>query len=193
MSLRMSVIHISPCLLTFLSLREDPCTKLLLFWYDTGIMSDGNLERAKEEAEKVYGAIREVNCPYLKSIVVFNRKGLNHVKFKSDQKARNRSDQYMRLRHLKFAPRILEKSCTLQEYKEAKTFEETKSKGNRQRVLKNTKFYGFIAIVQDNGFTKRLKIIVKEVEGGRKHFWSIVPYWKSNRELKIHSGNPETD
>lgn len=156
-------------------------------------MADKNLEKAKEEAEQVYNKIGEVHCPYFDGTVTFNRKGLKHVKFKSERKARNRSDQYIRLRNIKFAPRILEKSHTLQEYKEARVFEENKSNKRRERVLKNAKFYGFIAIVRDGSLTKRLKIIVKEVEGGSKHFWSIVPYWRSNKELKIYSGNPEVD
>lgn len=156
-------------------------------------MTDRNLEKAKEEAECAYHEIGEVHCPYLKDTVAFNRKGLAHIKFKSEHKARNRDDQYIRLKNITLAPRIIEKSHTLQEYKEARVFEENKSNKRREKVLKNAKFYGFIAIVRDGTFLKRLKIIVKEVEGGNKHFWSIVPYWKSNRELKIHSGDPETD
>lgn len=156
-------------------------------------MIDRNLEKAKKEAEHVYHKIGDVRCPYFKDTIAFNRKGLKHIKFKSERKARNRADQYIRLKNIKFASLILEKSHTLQEYKEARVFEENKTNKRREKILKNAKFYGFIAIVRDNNFTKRLKIIVKEVEGGKKHFWSIVPYWRSNKELKIHSGNPEVD
>jgi hypothetical protein len=50
-----------------------------------------------------------------------------------------------------------------------------------------------VAIVKDGSYEKRLKIIVRQIEGGSRHFWSIIPYWKSNKEIKLHSGNMETD
>jgi hypothetical protein len=45
----------------------------------------------------------------------------------------------------------------------------------------------------DKNLEKRLKIVVREIEGGNKHFWSVIPFWKNNKELKMHSGNLEED
>ena len=156
-------------------------------------MIDKNLDKVRQEAEDIYHAIGNVHCPYFKGEVTFNRKGLNHIKFKNQRTARNRSDQYVRMKNIKFASRILEKSNTLQEYRVVKTFVESKKNKRREKVLKDVKFYGFIAIVQDGDMIKRLKIIVKEVSGGKRYFWSIIPFWRSNKELKIYSGNPEID
>jgi len=147
----------------------------------------------QERAEAEYQAIGEIRCPYFNETVAFNSRGLKHIKFKSERKARNRDDQYIRLKHIAFVPLILKQSHTLQEYKESHIFEETKHNKRRDNMLKKVKFYAFIAIVPDGNFSKRLKIIVREVEGGKKHFWSIVPYWKNNKQLKIHSGDPEID
>jgi len=43
--------------------------------------------------------------------------------------------------------------------------------------------------LNDSGLDKRFKIIVRQIEGGERHFWSIIPFWKNNKELKLHSGN----
>jgi len=45
----------------------------------------------------------------------------------------------------------------------------------------------------DNGRMKRFKIVVRQVEGGQKHFLSIIPGWKSNKELQLHAGDLEQD
>jgi hypothetical protein len=42
----------------------------------------------------------------------------------------------------------------------------------------------------------RVKVIVKEVLGGEKHFWSIIPFWgidKISSRRILHSGDPEND
>lgn len=154
---------------------------------------DRNFEKAKGDAETWYESVEGVHCPYFNETVAFNKKGITHIKFKKDEVARSRADQFMRLKHIKFAYRILEKTRTLQEYKEGKVFEEMKAGGRKEKVLQVAKYYGFIAIIPDQGSMKRLKIVVKQVGGGGKYFWSIIPYWSSNKELKLHSGDLEED
>lgn len=60
------------------------------------------------------------------------------------------------------------------------------------------RYYGFVAIT-DNLRTK-VKIIIKEIEGGKKFFWSIIPFWKAkkdeiNNQYKkiLHNGDLETE
>ncbi|MDR3548070.1 MAG: hypothetical protein P4M11_07390 [Candidatus Pacebacteria bacterium] len=154
---------------------------------------DKNFDRVKQDAEAYYSSVSEVYCPYFNEAVAFNAKGLKHIKFKKDGVARSRSDQFMRLKHLRFAQRILEKSKTLQEYKESKVFEEVKSDQRKGKILQDAHFYGFTAIIADGDKMKRLKIVVKQVGGGKKYFWSIIPFWTRNKELMLHSGNPEED
>jgi len=154
---------------------------------------DRNFERVKADAEAWYDSVEEVHCPYLNQTVAFNKKGITHIKFKKDGVARSRQDQYMRLKHIRQAYRILEKSRTLQEYKEGRVFEEMKSNKKRESVLQDAKYFGFVAVIPDKGFMKRLKIIVKQVGGGKPYFWSIIPFWNSNKELKLHSGDMEAD
>src|SRR5690606_30137546 len=118
---------------------------------------------------------------------------LTHVKFKKDKVARERKDQYMRLKNIHLAPIVLKSSYTLQECQDKKEFVEVSTKTRREKILKNVRYYAFIAIIKDRDFDKRVKVIVKQIDGGIKMFWSIIPYWSSNKELKLHTGELSND
>lgn len=154
---------------------------------------DRNFERTRLAAEEEYRSIGEVRCPYFGESVAFNAKGLEHVKFKSKRRLRERSDAFVRFKNLRLAPVVLKLSNTLQEKHTRKVLVDAKSHGRRWRTLKDCDYYGFIAILRDGNFTKRLKVVVRQVEGGEKHFWSVIPYWKSNKQIKLHSGDMEED
>jgi hypothetical protein len=83
----------------------------------------------RSEAEARYSLFGEVECPFFNDTVSFNAKGIKHLKFKRDTIARSRQDQFLRLKNIHLAVRIVEKSKTLQEYKEDRCFEERKSVG----------------------------------------------------------------
>ncbi|MDR3583527.1 MAG: hypothetical protein P4L62_04170 [Candidatus Pacebacteria bacterium] len=154
--------------------------------------------KVKEEAENYYKTIGQIHCPYLGGKISFNTKGLEHLKFKNKNKARIKSDQYIRLKLLKLAPHILEKSNTLQEFYETRKFEQQKINSRWEYKMVEVSYYGFVAII--NG--ARIKIIVKEIEGGNKFFWSLIPFWKNNQKNSgnkfnnkkiLHAGNMEDD
>lgn len=151
-----------------------------------------DFEEIKEKAEVFYKTISEVYCQYFKEKIAFNAKGLKHLKFKSDQQARPRADQYSRLKLLHLAPKVLELSRTVQGIWETKIFEAQKTNSQWKHALKPVIFYEFIAVLD----SIRVKIIIKEVYGGEKHFWSIVPFWgidKATSRRILHSGDLEHD
>jgi hypothetical protein len=42
----------------------------------------------------------------------------------------------------------------------------------------------------------RIKLVIKEVIGGEKHFWSVIPFWKIDKENGrriLCGGNPDDD
>jgi len=47
----------------------------------------------------------------------------------------------------------------------------------------------------------RVKVIVKEIEGGKKFFWSLIPFWKTRKIEKmgnkykkiLHEGDLEVE
>lgn len=149
-------------------------------------------EKIRVEAEKIYRTSGSVYCPYLAEKISFNAKGPRHLKFKSDQQARLQKDQYPRLKLLHLAPQVLNKSHTLQGLWKTKRFETQNTNSQWKHTMKDVTFYEFIAVLEN----VRVKVIVKEVLGGEKHFWSVIPYWDidmKNSKRILHSGNPEHD
>lgn len=150
----------------------------------------------KREAEEFYNTIESVYCPYFSDKVNFNNKGWEHLIFKHWNKARVIEDQYARLRHIKLAPEVIKNSKTLQGVLTTNKFERVKKKnGQWQQLLKIATYYEFIAVMESHNSIVRVKIIVKQIEGGDKFFFSIIPYWGKDKkgDRIIHSGNLETD
>jgi len=135
-------------------------------------------EKTKQEAEAFYKTVNPVFCPYLKAKVNFNAKGLDHIKMKSWNKTRLISDQYLRFKFLKLVPEVLGTSGTLQEFHETKNFERIKYTGKWQMIMKPVAYYGFVAIIN----RIKIKIIIKKVEGGEPYFWSVIPFWKTQKD-----------
>lgn len=149
-------------------------------------------EKIKNDAEKLYGTFDLIYCPYFAEKISFNAKGLRHLKFKYDQQARAQKDQYPRLKLLHPAPQVLSKSHTLQGIWKTKQFERNKENSQWKYIMKEVIFYEFIAVLEN----VRVKVIVKEVVGGERHFWSIIPYWNIDRagsKRILHSGDPDFD
>src|SRR3989344_4620274 len=153
---------------------------------------NADFEAVREKAEAFYATMDTVHCPYFQSKVAFNAKGIRHLKFKSDEVARSREDQYSRLKLVHLAPEVLKLSRTIQGIWHTKHFEMQKTNNRWEKVLKEVAFYEFMAVL-DN---VRVKVIVKEVSGGEKHFWSVIPFWGINKEMSrriLHSGDLEND
>ena len=151
-----------------------------------------DFQNVKNEADSFYQTIGEVYCPYFKEKIAFNAKGLKHLKFKSNRQARPRKDQYSRLKLIRFAPETLKQSHTLQGVWQIRRFEFQKTNNRWEQAVKDVKYYEFIAVMDNI----RIKVIIKEVLGGEKHFWSIIPFWgidKVTSKRILHSGDPEND
>lgn len=154
--------------------------------------TERQFNEVKEKGEALYKSFDEVFCPFLKGNISFGAQGLEHLKFKRREKARLEKDQYMRFKLLHLAPEILKSSHTLQGVLETKKFERVRMNSRTEVVLKPVTYYEFIAVVKRN----RVRIIVKQIEGGQKYFWSIVPFWGMNEETRVrilHDGVPEED
>ncbi len=148
--------------------------------------------KVKNGAEKFYKTINDIYCPYFKEKIAFNTKGLKHLKFKSNRQARPKKDQYSRLKLIHFAPEVLKRSHTLQGIWQIRRFEVQKMNSRWEQVMKDVIYYEFTAVID----TIRLKVIIKQVLGGEKHFWSVVPFWgvdKVTSKRILHSGDLEND
>jgi hypothetical protein len=104
----------------------------------------------------------------------------------------SREEQYARLKLVYMAPKLLRLTRTVQGIWNTRQFEMQKTHSRWERVLKDVTFYEFIAVLDG----VRVKVIVKQVAGGEKHFWSVIPFWKvddQNHRRILHSGDPEHD
>ena len=152
--------------------------------------------KVKQDAENSYNKIGSVYSSYFKENIHFNTKGLDHLIFKTWNRARPVTDQFSRLRHLKLAPEVISQSKTLQGVWTTQKFERVKKRdGGWQQSLKLITYYEFIAVMESHGSKVRVKVIVKQIEGGEKFFFSIIPFWGVNKrgDRIMHSGDPEND
>jgi hypothetical protein len=151
-----------------------------------------NFEEIATKCEAMYKTLSTIRCPYLEGDVYFNAQGLEHIKFKRHGNARSRHDQYMRFRLLHLVPDVLRLSRTVQGIWETKHFERIRIHSRTDTILVPVVYYEFIAVLN----RVRLKVVVKQIDGGQKFFWSIIPFWgvnKATRRRKLHGGNPEED
>jgi hypothetical protein len=151
-----------------------------------------DFEGVRTTGEVFYKDINEVYCPYFKDTVYFNAEGLEHLKFKRHSAARPQQDQYMRFKLLKLAPAILSITTTIQGIWQTKGFEKVRKYSRTELILQHIEYTEFIAVID----TVRVKIIVKQVEDGKHVFWSIIPFWGTDKRTtrrKLYSGDPVED
>ena len=153
-------------------------------------MNDQTFDALKKKAEQGYRSVGDVLCPYLSVPVRFNREGLEHVLFKGRGRARPRTQQETRLQLLHYAPKVIRQSHTVQGVYPTVSFVDVRRNNRRDRVRKEVTYYEFIAVVDKI----RIRVIVRQIQGGEPHFWSIIPYWKGKGpQRRIHDGDPEND
>ena len=114
----------------------------------------------------LYKSLEKIKCPYLDKNISFNSKGLKHLKFNGQGKARSLKEQEFRFILLKYAREILEKSHTLQGYLSEEREEKIRKYGKNEIKKIKVNYYEFIAIID----TKRIKIILKQINEGNIFF-----------------------
>lgn len=151
-----------------------------------------DFEKVCADAEALYATFGKIRCPYFGELIACNAAGLKHLRFKANRVARPRTDQYARLKLLKFIPHVLSLSRTVQGIWETRCFERIRMHSRTDAILKPVIYHEFIAVIE----SVRVKVIVKEIDGSEKFFWSIIPYWgtdKINSRRVLRGGDPEND
>jgi len=156
-----------------------------------------NYNKIRENSHNFYQKIRAIRCPALSNeLVHFNAEGFKHLvyKGKGKRRERNKNNQITKFKLLPKAKTIVEISTTYQEYDESLTTVRKKRFKKTVSGMTTIKYWGFIAIIQNF----RVKVIVRQIGNGQKHFWSVIPAWTTNhyRNIKLISqakGNLEDD
>lgn len=130
--------------------------------------------KLKVEAEKFFKKHRWVHCPaFPKEKVFFNSKGMSHLFYKGSQKVFARTSKESGVR-VALLPRALEILKLMPLPQEETVFE------IRTRKIR---YWAFEAVVQG----KRVKVVVRQVGHGHKHFWSVIPAWRRARGKVINA------
>ena len=127
----------------------------------------------KEKAREQYTKIGEVKCPAFNEKVVYNAKGFNHIFYKGSRSDRGFKDIQTRVRLLDRSKELLEKSGVVQE--------ESSYQGKHKGKAKEFKFWGLEGVIND----RRIRVVVRQVGQGKKHFWSVIPAWRKTRFGKV--------
>jgi len=134
-----------------------------------------NYKETKQQAHKFFQQNKKVPCPALNGeIVVFNSRGLSHLFYKGSRKVSKRPSKETKVRIL-LLPRALKVIQKATFYQEASSYTD-----------KNKKiyyYYAFEAVVDE----KRIKVIVRQIGKGNKHFWSVIPAWRRARGKIINA------
>src|SRR5579862_9278694 len=140
-------------------------------------IAENKLNKVKADAKGFYQGLDAIRCPYFQEDVRFNSEVFEHLLFKSWNRTRSAREQYIRLRLLKLVPEVVSATRTLQEYSERHMMIRQRINSRWEKRRKLVRYYAFVAIV---GAAKdcRIKVIIKEIEGGSKMFWSLYPSWK---------------
>ena len=131
----------------------------------------GDMSKAfKQKAKKNYFAIGDISCPaFPGEQIVFNAKGFNHLFYKGPRSGRTKINANLRIRLLGRAVELLKKSTVVQE--------EDFYNGYYRGKKKKYKFWAFEGVIKE----RRIKVIIRQIGKGQKHFWSVIPAWRKSR------------
>lgn len=149
----------------------------------------------RENTFNYYSQREYIRCPALNNeIVHFTSEGFNHLIYKGDRSERDKSVQILKFNLFPRALEIIGLSTTYQEYDEG--IKNVKKKKHKRTVIESAtvKYWGLAAIIRNT----RVKVIIRQIGNGQKHFWSVIPAWQKchYRETKFISnayGNLEND
>jgi hypothetical protein len=153
--------------------------------------TDQEFAATLHEAQEMYRSLGQIKCPYFQASIHFNARGFDHLRRKSWNRGRDRRDQFMRLKHLALAPEILRLSRTVQGIEETHEWERRHKHGRWEKLMVPVTYYEFVAVLDQ----RRFKVIVKQLAGGERMFWSLIPFWRQDEQGRrlLHTGNPAHD
>jgi hypothetical protein len=149
--------------------------------------TDEEFNQILVRAQQTYSTLGRIHCPYFHDSVHFNSQGLEHLRRKTWNRGREQRDQFMRLKYVAHAPEILRLSHTVQGIQETNEWERRHRHGRWEKLLVAVTYYQFVAVMN----SRRFKVIVKQLPGGERIFWSLIPFWRQNQQGKriLHDGD----
>lgn len=120
----------------------------------------------KDKAKFFFQATGSIDCPaFTGEKIFFNAKGLQHLFYKGP---RSKRDLKRIAKNLELLPRAVKLLKLMPIPQEEDTYTAHEKKYN---------FWAFEGVVDK----RRIKVIVRQVGTGRKHFYSVIPAWRKKR------------
>lgn len=135
-----------------------------------------NIDRIRAKAKAKYDALGIVRCPALSGKVHFTSEGFNHLRY-AGKRERPINVQVMKLSLVGYINEILSITTTIQEHDERRELIHKKRYKKLSKEWSTIRYWGFVAIIRD----KRIKVVVRQIDDGAFHFWSVIPAWKISR------------
>ena len=129
----------------------------------------------KQKARAFFKKNKSIICPaFPKEKVIFNSKGLSHLFYEGGIKKPSRplKEVGTRVNLLPSALKVLKGMPFIQE--------ETTLVNHQGKICL---YWAFEAVV-DN---RRIKVIVRQVGNGQKHFWSVIPAWRRIKGIIVNA------
>ena len=125
-----------------------------------------NYRKYKIQIKILFDSTGSIDCPAFNfEKISFNAKGINHLLFKGDRSQRDKKRIETNIRLLPNAIFLLEKTTFWQE------------ESQYEKDKKVYKFWAFEAVINK----RRIKVIIRQIGNGKKHFWSVIPAWRKNK------------
>lgn len=131
--------------------------------------------KIKKQAKEFFKKNKFVSCPaFPKERVVFNSKGLSHLFYEGGIRKPTRpfKEVELRVNLLSSALKVLQHMPFIQEETTLVNYQG-----------KTCYYFAFEAVVNE----RRIKVIVRQVGKGQKHFWSVIPAWRRIRGKIINA------
>ena len=128
--------------------------------------------KAKEKAQTIFTARREIRCPYFQQNIVLNSDGFHHLQF-SAERERDKKEQLFKFRLLPLALEIIRKTGTIQEYRKGLVAIGSRYARDGMVKMKQAEYWGLVAIVGENKKVK-IRTILRRVGDGNITFWSVM-------------------
>jgi len=155
------------------------------------VVTDQEFDQILHDAQELYRTLGHIHCPYFQDKVQFNVLGFEHLRRKAWNRGREQLDQFMRLKHIARAPEILRLSRTVQGIEVTQEWERRHKHGRWEKTMVPVTYYEFVAVLN----SRRFKVIVKQLPGGQRIFWSLIPFWRQDEQGRrlLHDGDPAAD
>ncbi|PJC38843.1 hypothetical protein CO044_02815, partial [Candidatus Peregrinibacteria bacterium CG_4_9_14_0_2_um_filter_38_9] len=114
----------------------------------------------KQKIQTIFSKAKEIACPaFGQEKIYFNAKGINHLLYKGSRSKRDAKRIEINIRLL---PRAIQVLRVMPYFQEESCYVNDST---------TYKFWAFEAVAEG----RRIKVIVRQVGNGNKHFWSVIP------------------